>query len=162
MSKKAVKNAMTKKTKTKVYNVFITALAIIAVGGTMLWIGVEIYYDAKENVVMEDEFQKSLPNLGDSIAHMKVCMASNIYLGSKQIEVPSGGKMYFACSEHCVHQLGIDSTRYTIDPVSEQKVDKAMSIVTLRPDKTGEVMYFESKDTYNKYLKALNDISKEK
>ncbi len=162
MSKKVVKKAMTKKTKTKAYNVFITALAIFAVGGTILWIGVEIYHDAKENVVMENEYQKSLPNLGDSIEHMKVCMASNVYLGSKQIEVPSGDKLYFACSEHCVHQLGIDSVRYTIDPVSEKKVDKAMSIITLHPDKTGEIIYFESIDTYSRYLKALNDTSMEK
>ncbi len=162
MSKKAVKNAKTKKTKTKVYNVFITALAFIAVGGTMLWIGVTIYHDAKENAVMANEYQKTLPNLGDSIAHMKVCMASNVYLGSRQIAVPSGDKKYFACSEHCVHQLGIDSIRYTIDPVSEQRVDKAMSIVTLNPDRTGAVIYFESKATYNKYLKALNDTSVEK
>jgi YHS domain-containing protein len=162
MSKKAVKNAMTKKTKTKVYNVFINALAIIAVGGTMLWIGVWIYHDAKENIVIEREYQKTLPNLGDSIAHMRVCMASNIYLGSKQIAVPSGGKIYFACSEQCVHQLGIDSIRYTIDPVSEQKVDKAMSIITLNPDKTGAVIYFESIDTYSRYLKALDNTAKEK
>lgn len=162
MSKKAVKKTVTKKTKTKVYNIFITALAIIAVGGTMLWIGFRIYNDAKENVGKVKEYQKSLPNLGDSIAHMKVCMASNMYIGGKQMEVPYGNKMYFACSQHCIHQLGIDSIRYTIDPVSERKVDKAISIVSLHPDKTGEIIYFESQHTYNKYLKALNDTIKGK
>lgn len=153
---------MTKKAKTKVYNIFITTLTIVVMGGAMLWIAYGIYKDSKENVGEINEYRKSLPALDDSIAHQKVCMASDIYLGGKQIEVPSGKKKYFACSEHCVHQLGIDSVHYAIDPVSHRKVDKALSIITLHPDKTGKIMYFESNGTFNKYRKVVAESRSEK
>jgi YHS domain-containing protein len=160
--KKAGKNGVTKKIKTKVYKVFITTFTVVVMGGAMLWIGYGIYKDARETVGEVSEYQKSLPNLGDSIAHQKVCMASNIYLGGRQMEVPSDEKMYFACSEHCLQQLGIDSVHFAIDPVSHRKVDKALSIVTLHPDKSGKIIYFESDQTYNKYRQVLAESDKEK
>lgn len=160
--KKVVKKGITKKAKTRRYNIFITTLTIIIMGGAMLWIAYGILKDAKENVAEVNEYQKSLPALGDSIGHQKVCMASDIYLGDKQIEVPSGTKKYFACSEHCVHQLAADSVRYSIDPVSHRQVDKALSIVTLHPDKTGKIIYFGSDETYRRYRQVLTESEKEK
>lgn len=162
INKKTGKKGVTKKTKTKVFNILITTLTIVVMGGAMLWIAYGIYKDAKEDVGEVNEYQKSLPALGDSIAHQQVCMASDIYLGGKQIEVSSGKKKYFACSEHCVHQLAIDSVHYAIDAVSHRKVDKALSIVTLHPDKTGKIIYFESNETFNKYRKVLAESRNEK
>ncbi len=131
-------------------------------GGGIFWIVYNAYVSTKVDTSKKTEYQKSLPQLGDSISHNKICMASDIFLGDKQIEVLQNSKMYFACSEHCVHQLGIDSIRYAIDPVNHHQIDKATSIVTLHPDNTGAVIYFESKDSYSKYLKALNDTAKVK
>lgn len=158
--KKIAKKGISKKAKVKVYNIFITSLTILLMGGGIFWTAYNAYVSTKVDTSKKTEYQKSLPQLGDSISHKKICMASDIFLGVKQTEVMQNSRMYFACSEHCVHQLSIDSVRYAIDPVNHHQVDKAMSIVTLHPNKTGAVIYFESKDSYNKYLKVLNDTAK--
>jgi hypothetical protein len=41
-------------------------------------------------------------------------------------------------------------------------VDKALSMVTLHPDKTGKIIYFESNETFNKYRKVLAESRNEK
>ncbi|MEO7989290.1 MAG: hypothetical protein ABI663_07095 [Chryseolinea sp.] len=156
-NKKEVKKGLSKKTKTKVYNIFITSLTIVIMGGAMLWIAYGIYVDAKETVAVADEYQNRLPIVGDSISHERICMASDIYLEEQLIKVPSGNKMYYACSEHCVHQLSIDSVRFSIDPITRKKIDKAFAVVSLHPDKTGKIIYFESKASFEKYRQALKD-----
>ncbi len=160
IGKKAVNKGISKKLKVKAYNIFITSLTILIMGGGIFWIIYNAYVSSKVDTSTKTEYQKILPQLGDSISHNTICMASDIFLGDKQRVVIQNSKMYFACSELCEHQLGIDSVRYAIDPVNHHPVDKAMSIVTLHPDNTGAVIYFESKDTYSKYLKVLNDTAK--
>lgn len=106
-------------------------------------------------IIKKINYQKNLPAVGDSISHQKVCMASNIYMGSKQLEVPTGEKIYYACSEQCIRRLGTDSCRFAIDPVSHNKVDKALAIVSIDPERSGAIIYFESKETYRSYLQEL-------
>lgn len=67
-----------------------------------------------------------------------------------QIPVEVEGKTYFGCCELCKGRLARDpSARSAKDPVSGELVDKVNAVIAKRP--TGEVVYFESKATYERY-----------
>jgi len=80
----------------------------------------------------------------------KVCMINNEFMGKKQFPVEVGGKTYYGCCKACYTALKTDAaTRYAVDPVSGNKVDKALAVIGALPD--GTVLYFESDKTYEAY-----------
>lgn len=85
----------------------------------------------------------------------KVCFINNKYMGDKpQIPVVVEGKTYYGCCAGCVTALQSSSeARHAKDPLTGQEVDKATAYIVLKPDSSGDVLYFASKSNYEKYLK---------
>jgi len=80
----------------------------------------------------------------------KVCMVNDEYMSKDQIPVPVGDKVYYGCCQACYGTLQSDeSSRYAIDPVSGNRVDKAIAIIGAFPD--GKVLYFENTQTFESY-----------
>jgi YHS domain-containing protein len=80
----------------------------------------------------------------------QVCMVNNQFMGREQIPVEVEGKTYFGCCEMCKGRLARDpSSRSAKDPVSGKLVDKASAVIGKRA--SGEVLYFESNDTFERY-----------
>jgi hypothetical protein len=82
-----------------------------------------------------------------------VCMVNNAYVGKKQIEVIVDRKTYYGCCEMCKVTLKTDSTsRYATDPLTGERVDKAVAYIVLRSKKSDLVHYFKSKENFEQYL----------
>ncbi len=82
----------------------------------------------------------------------KVCMVTNMVFPRTQIPVLHEGKTYYGCCENCKKTLAEDAaSRVAIDPVSGKSIDKAKAVIAARED--GTVIYFESKKTFETYLK---------
>lgn len=80
----------------------------------------------------------------------KVCMVNNHFMGKDQIPVQVEGKTYYGCCEMCKEKLAKDETsRYSTDPVTGARVDKAKAVIGVLPD--GTALYFENDASFNKY-----------
>lgn len=98
-------------------------------------------------VSQEDPAQSAALELVDNT---EVCMVNDRFFGREQIPVLVDGKTYFGCCEGCKKRLAEDeSVRYALDPLTNEKVDKATAVVGARPD--GSVLYFASRDTLERY-----------
>lgn len=79
-----------------------------------------------------------------------VCMVNNTYMGKAQIPVEVDGKTYFGCCPMCKERLENEpDTRFAVDPVTGEKVDKATAV--LAQDDEGAVLYFASEQTLRSY-----------
>ena len=79
-----------------------------------------------------------------------VCMVNNAFMGKEQIPVEVEGKTYYGCCEMCKERLAKDEAiRYSTDPVSGTRVDKAKAVIGVLPD--GAALYFENEANFNKY-----------
>ena len=75
-----------------------------------------------------------------------VCMVNDRDMGAPQIPVVVEGKTYYGCCKMCEKRLHEDETvRSATDPVSHQKVDKALAL--LARDASGNVLYFADEST---------------
>lgn len=164
MKKKAGKASVTKKRERKWSEIFINVFAIVLLGGAFVWMSVVIYNESTSERESKEQYLASLPGLTDTIPHSKICMVDDIFQGDfPSIPVSIENKTYYGCSQKATRDLTtVDSLRMAIDPMSKEKVDKATAIVAIHPDKDGKVMYFGSKDTYNKYLAVLNKQNEKK
>ena len=80
----------------------------------------------------------------------KVCMVNNQVMGKDQIPVEVEGKTYYGCCEMCKERIAKDpAVRYSIDPVSGVRIDKATAVIGARPD--GTTLYFESEANLETY-----------
>lgn len=81
-----------------------------------------------------------------------VCMVNNNFMGIDQIKVDVEGKTYYGCCADCEVKLKKDENqRFAIDPVTNEKVDKATAIIGKL--KNNKVLYFSSKENFEKYGK---------
>ena len=86
------------------------------------------------------------------VATPEVCMITNKHMGKAQIAVPIKEKVYYGCCEMCVGTLNKDiKSRYALDPLTGEKVDKATAVIGAKED--GAVMYFENQKNFDAYLK---------
>lgn len=93
--------------------------------------------------------------VGSQVPKDLVCMVNNAYMGKPQIPVPVNGKTYYGCCEMCVGMLNNNETaRVGTDPVSNKPVDKTEAFIVLM-DKDGKVGYFESKESYMKFMQQF-------
>ena len=84
---------------------------------------------------------------------IKVCMVNDALFQKDQIPVEVEGKTYYGCCEMCKNRLAQDEAiRYSVDPVTGEKVDKATAVFGALAD--GTVLYFESDETFEKYKKG--------
>lgn len=93
---------------------------------------------------------------GDIVPNDLVCMVNDAFMGREQLEVEFEGKTYYGCCQMCQERIPTEETaRVAIDPVTKQKVDKSLAVIAITGDK-GEVTYFENKESYQKFMEALN------
>lgn len=82
-----------------------------------------------------------------------VCMVNNAYMGKAQIPVEHEGKTYYGCCQMCVRKIQAErEVRYATDPATGEEVDKANAYIARSPDGSDQVYYFESADTYRKFI----------
>lgn len=94
--------------------------------------------------------QASAPSAVQPVEPKRVCMINNRVMNVDQIPVVIDAKMYFGCCPMCKERLEQNAAaRQAVDPVSGKAVDKALAVIGALPN--GEVVYFESKDTFQKY-----------
>ncbi len=87
-----------------------------------------------------------------SVQKSYVCMVNDKYMGKEQIPVEYKGKIYYGCCQGCIGNLQNNrAVRYAIDPATGKEVDKATAYIVMKPNGTGEVLYFESEENYTKY-----------
>lgn len=145
---------LSKKEKERRYNVFVTVFTVLLFGAGFAWIIGNIYFQIKSDIKADEQYKASLPVPGKAVPHDLVCMVNNMYMGSQQIAVPVNEKTYYGCCQKCVKDLNSDeSTRFAVDPFSKKPVDKAVAFITIKPDKSGAVLYFESEQNAKNYLK---------
>ncbi|ADR22090.1 hypothetical protein MATR_02730 [Marivirga tractuosa] len=91
----------------------------------------------------------------EQIPNELVCMVNDAFMGIEQIPVEADGKTYYGCCQMCVSKIleNTGNVRYTTDPYSGEKVDKAVAFITLKPGQGKEVLYFISKNNMEAYLK---------
>ena len=159
MKKRIAKKTENKKPGKKREEIFINVFVVILFGGVLIWIITSIYNDAMSEKKMKDRYLASLPGFQDTISHSKVCMVDDIFQGDfPSIPVLVNNNTYYGCSRKANEDLSkIDSLRLAIDPISKNKVDKATAWIAIHPDKDGKVIYFGSKETYHKFLKAIKE-----
>ena len=84
------------------------------------------------------------------VASHEVCMVNDTFFGRDQIPVDVGGKTYYGCCAACKQRLAEDEAiRYSTDPATGERVDKATATIAARPD--GSVLYFTSDETLARY-----------
>lgn len=86
------------------------------------------------------------------VDHVNVCMTNNKDMGKPQLAVKVDGKTYYGCCKMCAGNLKNNAeARYSTDPVTGQKVDKALAFLGALPN--GDILYFESEENFNTFLK---------
>ncbi len=110
---------------------------------------------AEKEIIVKEASNEivSAPAKDAKLKSSYVCYVNNSYFGKEQIPVEVDGKTYYGCCEGCVDKLhNIREFRYATDPLSGVEVDKAKAYIVLKPDGNGEVLYFENKDNYLKFI----------
>lgn len=84
----------------------------------------------------------------------KVCMVNDKFMSVKQIPIAVDGITYYGCCQNCVKKIqdNLEGVRYSKDPISGKKVDKASAIIVQNKE-DGTVQYFESKASAQDYMK---------
>lgn len=146
------------KKKGKLEERFINILAIVLLGGALIVI---VYMTTQMGGTQSkdtDQYLASLPPQSDTISHSKICMVDDIYQGDyPTLSVKVANKPYYGCDAKAIHELSSkQDVRFAIDPVTKRKVDKASAIVGLHAKRDGKVVYFESKETFDQFLKTLD------
>lgn len=150
MKKVSTKGGAPKKKKAKWREWLITAFAIVSVTGTLIWI---VYLASVQPKAGGGHHHAKLPSPGVILENDKVCMASNIFMEALQTTVEIEGKMYHSCSEHCTNELLSNmNTRFATDPWTNKLVDKADAFITMNPDTSGMILYFESQESLTNYI----------
>lgn len=89
---------------------------------------------------------------GDVVPNDQVCMVNDNYMGKPQMEVVYNGKKYYGCCEMCKNRIPEEEeVRMAVDPVSKQRVDKALAVIAVTGD-DGEVSYFENTKNYEAFF----------
>ncbi len=83
-----------------------------------------------------------------------VCMTNDVIFGRPQIPVKVDGNTYYGCCQGCASRLQNESRmRYSNDPFTGNKVDKATAFIVEGP--RGEALYFESVTTAAQYMVTM-------
>ena len=142
----------------RLVNVLTFALLV----GIFLFCSVAIYFKEMHKSEKKEIYLNNLPSIEDTISHANVCMEDDLYSSNARIPILVMNKTYYGCNQKAIKYLSSnESLRFAIDPVNKAKIDKATAVISLHPERNGKVIYFGSKQTYNRYLMALKQ-TKEK
>ena len=102
---------------------------------------------AQQNVVGQEQVK-------GKVKSSYVCYVNNKYMGKEQIPVIVDGKTYYGCCNGCVGNLQNNrNPRYAIDPLTGKEVDKSTAYIVIKEVGKSDVLYFENKANYEKYIK---------
>jgi hypothetical protein len=153
--KKSVKKPAKKKGKIEEWS--INVLAIVLLGGGVVFIVYMTTQASGEHSKEKDQYLASLPSQNDTISHSKICMVDDIYQGDyPTLPVRLSKSTYYGCDAKAIHELSTkEDIRFAIDPHTKRKVDKASAVIGLDPKRDGKVLYFESTETFNRHLNEI-------
>lgn len=153
-TKTSNKPSSTKRKKIKWYDLFITTLAFVVIVGFFVWFVIHNYQEEKIKQKHEEAYKASLPSPGSPVPPNTVCMVNNMYMNAPQIPVVVNNETYYACCTKCVKDLNTNNaSHFAIDPLSKRKIDKATAFITIKPDRSGEVLYFQSEENAKLYIR---------
>ncbi len=88
------------------------------------------------------------------LQNKQVCMVNDRFMNKDQTPVPVNNKTYYGCCEGCVAALLNNPTsRYALDALTHQRVDKADAVIVRNPNTEDGVLYFASEVNAIAYLK---------
>jgi len=88
-----------------------------------------------------------------------VCMVTERHFGFPQIPVKVEGKTYYGCCDNCKQTLtNGQQARTAVDPLSKKPIDKSIAIIAA--NNNGNVLYFENKKNFEKYLQSLKVLKR--
>ena len=91
---------------------------------------------------------------GEQVPNEFVCMVGDTYKKKQGLTVPIDGKTYYVFCKVCQKRIVTESNlRYSIDPHTLEKVDKAMAYIVLLGD-NGKVPYFKDEVNYINFIGA--------
>ena len=94
----------------------------------------------------------------ESVDRTKVCMVDNQYKGELQLTTTIDGKTFYGCCDPCIETLNDDADfRFSEDPFSGKKINRAEAFIARVKDKEDAIQYFESEENYKKYIKTKTD-----
>ena len=150
------------KDKRKPSDRLVNILTFAVLGGIFLFSAVAIYFKEMHKSEKKEIYLNNLPSIEDTISHANVCMDDDLYSSNARTPVLVMNKTYYGCNQKALKYLSSnESLRFAIDPVSKARIDKATAVISIHPDRNGKVIYFASKQTYNRYLMALKQTKRE-
>ncbi len=92
-------------------------------------------------------------NKYEIVPNKKVCMVNDRFMGIDQIPIEVDGVTYYGCCQDCVKKIqeNLGEVRYSRDPVSGERVDKATAII-VRNRADGSVYYFSTNASADQFL----------
>lgn len=151
------------KDKRKPSDRLVNILTLALLVGIFIFCAVAIYFKEMHSSEKNKIYLNNLPSIKDTISHVNVCMEDDLYSANARTPVLVMNKTYYGCSKKAIKYLSSnESLRFAIDPVNKAKIDKATAIISLHPERNGKVIYFGSKQTYNRYLMTLKQTKEEK
>lgn len=151
------------KDKRKTSDGLVNVLTFGLLGGIFVFSAIAIYFKEMHNSDQKEKYLNNLPSIADTISHANVCMEDDLYSSNTRTPVLIMNKTYYGCNKKAIKYLSTnESLRFAIDPVNKATIDKATAIISLHPERNGKVIYFGSKQTYDRYLMTLKQTKEEK
>lgn len=109
---------------------------------------------AKQHSSEQTIQSSSANNKYEIVENEKVCMVNDRFMGVKQIPIEAEGITYYGCCQNCVKKIqeNQENVRYSKDPLSGEKVDKATAVI-VKSNEDGSVKYFSSKQSAEEFMK---------
>ncbi|WP_421917892.1 TRASH domain-containing protein [Marinifilum sp.] len=144
------KLAKAKQEKTNKLNGF------LLLGGILLLVTVALYGPKLFNRTNQSEIIAS-QHIGKNIPLNKVCMVRGDIKAKDTHMLRIGDKVYFGCCQKCLSKLknNVNNVQYASDPATGKMINKAEALIKLNPINSNKVLFFESQETYDQYLKLI-------
>ncbi|MCU4173972.1 hypothetical protein [Carboxylicivirga sp. N1Y90] len=111
------------------------------------------YYSSINRSIKYENAYKAYENkeVPDSV----VCMISNLVKPIATNPIMVQDDVYWGCCDRCLNRLGqnIGNVRFASDPHTGKKLKKSDAIIHINPTNKRTVLYFESNESYNNFLK---------
>jgi YHS domain-containing protein len=132
----------------------------LILSGILVFVSVVLYGPQLFNRMNQREAIAS-QNIGNHIPLNRICMIRGDVKDKDTYMIRVAGKAYFGCCQKCLTKLrnNLNNVQYASDPVTGKMVNKADAVIKLNPDNARKVLFFESQETYDRYLKLnLNEV----
>jgi hypothetical protein len=97
--------------------------------------------------------------IGREVPDSMVCMVSGVVKHKAIYPVEVKGEVYWGCCDRCLHKLSynVDNVLFAKDPISNKYISKSEAVIRLNPNNPKLAMYFESTETYKKYILSIEN-----